>query len=388
MMFYKSMVAMTISVVFAVAASAQHDPSTHKHDAPEHGKQTSAGEMQHSAELPAGPHGGQLQTAGAVQVETLVEAGGLKVFAYDGQGQALDVRGARGVATLKAAGDSKRYRYDLFPEVRQDQSAESLGVSVDLSRTAGQNVDINFELVGLVPGQRQPTQFAASLTVPMTEPQQVAAAIAEQKICPVSGQPLGAMGKPIPVTFDGQTVYVCCAACVDKVKATPENYFSAKPTVELAAVTKEDAPLIAQQAKCPVMDEPLGSMGQPVKLLVNGKPIFLCCKGCVKKVEADPQKYLTQVYGDAVLPTVASGGEEVRPGVFKVTAADQPFIAAQKLCPVMDEPLDGMGGPYRVTAEGRAIYICCPGCAKKIAASPQKYFAILQAKGVEPPLVK
>ena len=85
---------------------------------------------------------------------------------------------------------------------------------------------------------------------------------------------------------------------------------------------------------------------------------------------------------------VPAGGEKVRDGVFKVSTADAPFIAAQKRCPVMDEPLDAMGGPYKVNASGKAIYICCPGCAKKIAADPKKYLDILTKQGVTAPLLR
>lgn len=65
-----------------------------------------------------------------------------------------------------------------------------------------------------------------------------------------------------------------------------------------------------------------------------------------------------------------SDNRQVRPAVYHVTAADQPYIKAQKMCPVMDMPLKAMGGPYRVNADGRIVYSCCPGCAKKIAADP------------------
>ena len=71
-----------------------------------------------------------------------------------------------------------------------------------------------------------------------------------------------------------------------------------------------------------------------------------------------------------------------------MVAADAPFIAAQKNCPVMDEPLDAMGGPYKVNAAGKAIYICCPGCAKKIAAEPQKWLAVLKSQGVDAPTIR
>ena len=54
----------------------------------------------------------------------------------------------------------------------------------------------------------------------------------------------------------------------------------------------------------------------------------------------------------------------------------------------MDEPLGGMGTPYKVDADGRAVYICCPGCAKKIAAAPQKYLNILTQQGIQAPLLR
>ena len=87
-------------------------------------------------------------------------------------------------------------------------------------------------------------------------------------------------------------------------------------------------------------------------------------------------------------PKVPAGNEEVRPGVFKVTKADKPFIALQKKCPVMDERLDAMGGPYQVNANGKAIYICCPGCAKKVAADPDQWLADLKAQGIKPPRIE
>ena len=54
----------------------------------------------------------------------------------------------------------------------------------------------------------------------------------------------------------------------------------------------------------------------------------------------------------------------------------------------MDEPLYAMGGPLKVHADGRAIYTCCPGCAKRIAAEPRKYIAILQRQGGNGPKIQ
>jgi hypothetical protein len=46
----------------------------------------------------------------------------------------------------------------------------------------------------------------------------------QQKICPVSGEPLGSMGKPIKVTVEGREVFVCCEGCIDEVKENFDKY--------------------------------------------------------------------------------------------------------------------------------------------------------------------
>lgn len=52
-------------------------------------------------------------------------------------------------------------------------------------------------------------------------------ALAEkQKVCPVSGEPLGAMGKPYKVTVEGQDVLLCCQGCESKIKENPEQYLA------------------------------------------------------------------------------------------------------------------------------------------------------------------
>jgi hypothetical protein len=60
--------------------------------------------------------------------------------------------------------------------------------------------------------------------------------------------------------------------------------------------TSDDATLIAKQKVCPVTDEPLGgAMGPPVKVTVDGRVVFICCKACERDLRADPKKYLAKV---------------------------------------------------------------------------------------------
>jgi hypothetical protein len=61
------------------------------------------------------------------------------------------------------------------------------------------------------------------------------------------------------------------------------------------ALSPDDQALADLQKLCPVSGEELGSMGVPVKLIVKGEPVFICCTGCEKKLNADPDKYLAKV---------------------------------------------------------------------------------------------
>ncbi|WP_235935352.1 hypothetical protein [Candidatus Laterigemmans baculatus] len=325
-----------LSALLMFAISGRESLRAEAESAPESGVNRSAAAR--------GPHGGRIHQTGGVQIETVVAPGGLLVFGYDRQGQPISLSQGRGIASLQIEGGAKRYRYDLLPDGRG-----ALAVAVDLSKIAGRQVELNYQFVGLTAASGPPIGLSEVSIVPESPQQRAAAAAARQAM----------------------------------------QQASERLQVVVAKATPADAKLIARQATCPVMDEPLGSMGGPVKLVVGDRPIFLCCKGCIKKVQSEPAKYFAKVHGDASANAsgalAAVGGEQVRPGVYKTVAADLPFITAQKTCPVMDEPLDSMGGPYRVEAEGRAVYICCPGCAKKVAADPQKYLAVLAEKGVNAP---
>jgi hypothetical protein len=64
----------------------------------------------------------------------------------------------------------------------------------------------------------------------------------------------------------------------------------------LGKLTAEDQKLAREQRFCVIEDKHrLGSMGVPVKIMVNDQPVFLCCKSCQKKALADPDKTLAKV---------------------------------------------------------------------------------------------
>ncbi len=58
---------------------------------------------------------------------------------------------------------------------------------------------------------------------------------------------------------------------------------------------EEDRQPAKAQAICPVTGTALGSMGVPVKITLRGKPVYLCCKGCIGKAKRDPEGILKKL---------------------------------------------------------------------------------------------
>lgn len=69
------------------------------------------------------------------------------------------------------------------------------------------------------------------------------------------------------------------------------------PEIEaaMAKLSEADRAAAEKQKVCPVSGEPLGSMGTPVKITVEGRDVFLCCAHCEDAIKADPQKYLAKL---------------------------------------------------------------------------------------------
>lgn len=59
-------------------------------------------------------------------------------------------------------------------------------------------------------------------------------------------------------------------------------------------LTAEELALVEEQVFCPVGGK-LGGMGTPVKVMVEGKPVFICCEGCRGPLLDNPEKYLAEL---------------------------------------------------------------------------------------------
>lgn len=263
-------------------------------------------------ETPSEPPGSRATASGAadasgasVQLDELrvdvdVAHGGLRVRAYDREDRPVDLSGARGTAWLSPRIGEKRYRFDLLPAGSPTESPSPLVAAFDLTRFANQSVAVQIRLAG-VPGGPAVLALQTQHALPPTEQQQVAVAIAAQGTCPVSREPLGSMGEPLPVQVGKRTVYVCCEGCIETLLARPGKYV--KP--EVIKATTADAAWVAAQRTCPIMDEPLDSMGGPYRTDVAGRVVFICCPGCARKLHAEPETYLEKLAGQGVTPPPA-----------------------------------------------------------------------------------
>ncbi len=232
--------------------------------------------------------------------------------------------------------------------------------------------------------------------------------IAVQKICPVSGGALGAMGEPIKVKVGEQHAFLCCKGCQGK-ELNAEHWKTIQTNIAAA------------QGTCPIM-------GKPVKpdmksTVVNGQQVFVCCPPCIPKIQADIEGSLQKVNASYVsfikaerqaksdqLHASAQGicpvsggklGSMGTPIKVKVGEEEHAFLCckgcvgkqlkaehwktiqtnlatAQKVCPVMGKPVDAT--MKSTVVNGRKMFVCCPPCIEKIKADPASYVAKLDAQ--------
>jgi hypothetical protein len=68
------------------------------------------------------------------------------------------------------------------------------------------------------------------------------------------------------------------------------------PVLAFAAIgTVAHAANAYAQTTCVVSGEKLGEMGAPVVINYKGLEVRFCCNSCVKKFNADPEKYLAKL---------------------------------------------------------------------------------------------
>ena len=184
----------------------------------------------------AATHGGAQAQTKRYHFEATFSTTGLKLTVHGPDHKSVDVSGLRAKATFYHPSTAKPwFTRELRPSAAgQDRIPTSLELAMNLSKVPAKGAKVVFQVSGL-PDPGEPT---ATFTVPFT---------------------LGDDG-----------------------------------SITVGKVTKADEKAIAAQRVCPVSGEELGGeMGPPVKVTRGGSSVYLCCKNCLKKVEADPDKFFS-----------------------------------------------------------------------------------------------
>jgi YHS domain-containing protein len=179
-------------------------------------------------------HGGKVAMTKAYHFEVVFAKDGVKVYPRTHEDKPLDASKLSGTATFYHPNSPKPWfdRPLNVTAASPGHSPESLGASVDTSTFPAKGIKVALKVSGLP----DPAESAATFDVPFTS------------------------------ATSGAIVF--------------------------ARATKADEKAIAAQKTCPVSKEELDSMGGPLKVSRGGKSTFICCQGCLKQIQADPDKYL------------------------------------------------------------------------------------------------
>lgn len=82
----------------------------------------------------------------------------------------------------------------------------------------------------------------------------------------------------------------------DKVSREGESVAAGAGAIEgLKKLSAEDRVAAKKQRICPVTGALLGTMGEPYKIKVRNRTVFLCCEGCKGLILRNPDKYLKKL---------------------------------------------------------------------------------------------
>lgn len=106
------------------------------------------------------------------------------------------------------------------------------------------------------------------------------------------GEPLVQQGEYTGIDFvhNNRLVRLCCNDCADEFKTDPAKFFATIDAAVIAAQSR-DYPLTT----CPISNEPLGGMGEPMDVVVGGRLVRLCCSGCLDDLRADPARHIETI---------------------------------------------------------------------------------------------
>ena len=180
-------------------------------------------------------HGGTEAKSKRHHFEVVFSKAGLTLHAHGPEQKPLDVSRLKASATFYHPSSPKPWFTRELQAIPSSpgQPASSLGLKVDLSKVPPRDAKVTFQVSGLP----DPAEPAATFTVPFA--------------------------------------------------------LAGEGALTVAKTTGADQATITALKLCPVSGEELGSMGTPLKVSRDGRSTIVCCKGCLKQIEANPEKFLS-----------------------------------------------------------------------------------------------
>ena len=170
---------------------------------------------------------------------------------------------------------------------------------------------------------------------------------------PVTGEKL--TGDAVSHVHEGRHLRFNSEENVETVMGDPAKYLQ-DVDHKLIEMQREHYPL----TPCPVTGAELGSMGEPLEIVVGNRLVKLCCAGCEGKVRANPEPVI----------------EKLDAAVIEQQSADY----ATTTCPVSGQPLGSMGEPVDYVVANRLVKLCCAGCVGMAEQNPAAVLAKLDGE--------
>lgn len=90
----------------------------------------------------------------------------------------------------------------------------------------------------------------------------------------------------------GLCTAVILAACGGQTPSAEHGGAAAKAADAVPPKAFDSPPAVGTRATCPVANEVFTVAADSIRAEHKGKHVVLCCEGCKKPFEADPDKYL------------------------------------------------------------------------------------------------
>lgn len=130
-------------------------------------------------------------------------------------------------------------------------------------------------------------------------------------------------------------------------------------------------PVFGENKLCPIMVE--DEIDEEEVVEFEGKKVYLCCGGCVKRWNKSPKYYIKAMA--EMLPQFK--------GMEKQLQLDQVELMAQKFCPVYPDRVVSPESPS-VELNGKKIFLYSTGAARRWKRDPEGYVKKAVELGILP----